>query len=235
MIPKIIHYCWFGGNEKSKLIKKCIASWKKYCPDYEIIEWNENNFDVNQCEYTKFAASHNLYAYLSDYVRLKAVYEYGGIYLDTDVELIKSLDKLLDNEAFIGFETPDYVTTGLGFGGEKHSKAVGMMLSEYDDMNPDVFKEKYEKQGHLTGSPTMNTNALLPLGLKRNGESQSLQGCQVYSSDYFCPFDDYSGILTCTENTYSIHWYGKSPHGKYAYYRSKLSRIYHRILMRIKR
>ena len=235
MIPKIIHFCWFGGKEKPRLVKKCIASWKKFCPDYEIIEWNEKNFDVNQCEYTRFTASHNLYAFLSDYARLKVVYEYGGIYLDTDVELIKSLDGLLDNEAFIGFETDKFITTGLGFGGEKHSRAVGLMLQEYEDMDPEEFKKKYETKGHLTGSPTMNTNALLKLGLERGGKCQTLDGCQVFSAEYFCPFDDYSGVLNCTENTYSIHWYGKSAHGKYAAFRSKFSRIYHRILTRLKK
>ena len=117
MIPKTIHYCWFGRGELSTKAKKCIQSWKKYCPDYEIIEWNEDNFDVNQNEYTKKVYAEKKFAFLSDYARLKIVYEQGGIYLDLDVEIIKPFCDLLDNKAFFGFENNEYVASGLGFGG----------------------------------------------------------------------------------------------------------------------
>lgn len=100
MIPKKIHYCWFGRGDKPKLAKRCIASWKKYCPDYEIIEWNEDNFDINTNEYTKWCYENKNYAFLSDYVRLLVVYRHGGIYFDTDVELIRNPDFLLENQAF---------------------------------------------------------------------------------------------------------------------------------------
>ena len=113
MIPKVIHYCWFGHGEKPELARKCIASWKKFCPDYEIIEWNEGNFDVKQNGYTQMCYEEKKYAFLSDYVRLLVVAEYGGIYFDTDVELLKSLDQLLDHEAFFGFETPEYMEPGI--------------------------------------------------------------------------------------------------------------------------
>ena len=109
MIPKKIHYCWFGRGEKPKLAKKCIESWKKYCPDYEIVEWNEDNFDINQNEYTKYCYNNKKFAFLSDYARLMVVYKEGGIYFDTDVEVVRSFDDLLNNKAFVGFETDEYV------------------------------------------------------------------------------------------------------------------------------
>lgn len=232
MIPKVIHYCWFGNNKKPKLVEKCIASWRKYCPDYEIVEWNEDTFDVTSHEYTKFTRAHNMYAYLSDYVRLKVVYEHGGIYLDTDVEIIKPLDDLLKNSAFLGFESEEYVNTGIGFGAEKGNKIIKAMLSQYDEMSEDEYKGKYERVGYLTGSPTMNTNALLKYGLIRNNQTQNLGDAVIYSSDYFCPMDDLTGIITKTENTYSIHWYGKSAQGKAAYVKSFFSRLAHRIVKR---
>ncbi len=100
MIPRKIHYCWFGRGEKPRLAQKCIASWKKYCPDYEIIEWNEDNFDVNRNAYTQMCYKEKKYAFLTDYLRLLIVEEHGGIYFDTDVEAVRSFDELLDNPAF---------------------------------------------------------------------------------------------------------------------------------------
>ena len=149
MIPKKIHYCWFGRGELSAKAQKCIKSWKKYCPDYEIIEWNEGNFDVNQNAYTKKVYNEMKFAFLSDYARLKIVYEQGGIYLDLDVEIIKPFDDLLDNKAFFGFENNDYVASGLGFGGEKGSTAVKSMLDEYDQLL-DGTKD-------VIGCPALNT------------------------------------------------------------------------------
>ena len=129
MIPKKIHYCWFGGAEKPKLAQKCIASWKKLCPDYEFIEWNENSFDVDQYAYTKYCYGAKKWAFLSDFVRLIAVYENGGIYFDTDVELVKQPDDLLNYEAFFGFENDDFVATGLGFGAERPVVAASSFQS----------------------------------------------------------------------------------------------------------
>ena len=136
MIPKTIHYCWFGGKEKPKLAQKCIRSWKKYCPDYKIIEWNENNFDVHQNDYTSFLYENKKYAFLSDYVRLKVVFDQGGVYFDTDVEVIKSIDNFLKYEAFYGFENDQYVASGLGFGAEKGHITLAKMLEIYDNTQP---------------------------------------------------------------------------------------------------
>lgn len=140
MIPKKIHYCWFGRGEKPKLAQKCIASWKKYCPDYEIIEWNENNFDVNMNGYTKWCYENKKYAFLSDYVRLLAVYKNGGLYFDTDVELIRNTDFLLNDQAFFGFETDGTevsnpknadINSGLAYGSVASGLALKRMLDEY--------------------------------------------------------------------------------------------------------
>lgn len=118
MIPKKIHYCWFGGNSLSSEVRKCIASWRRFCPDYEIIEWNEKNFDVDCIRYTADAYRDRRWAYVTDYARLKIVYEQGGIYLDTDVELLRPLDPLLENKVYFGMQRAGEVATGLGFGAE---------------------------------------------------------------------------------------------------------------------
>lgn len=120
-IPKVLHYCWFGGAPKPKNIQNCIRSWKKYCPDYKIIEWNEQNFDVSQSLYTRQAYDARRWAFVADYARLKILYEQGGIYMDTDVELLRPLDDLLAYPAFFGFQHNNEVATGLGFGAEARS------------------------------------------------------------------------------------------------------------------
>ena len=221
MIPKKIHYCWFGKGEKPKLAKKCIESWKKYCPDYEIIEWNETNFDINLNAYTKMCYEQKKWAFLSDYVRLIIVYQYGGIYFDTDVEVIKKIDDLLVHEAFFGFENNAYVNTGEGFGALPGNRMLFQMLQEYSmllDGNQDVI-----------GCPILNTNALLKFGLEQNGKTQRLENAMIYSSDYFNPYDDSTGVINKTDKTYSIHWYGKSWMSKSTILRSKLLKPIRRI------
>lgn len=230
MIPKKIHYCWFGKNKKSKLAEKCIASWKKYCPDYEIIEWNEDNFDVNLNDYTKFTSSNNLYAYLSDYVRLWAVEKHGGIYFDTDVELVKSPEELRQYEAYFGFESDEFVNTGIGFGAVAHHESVKAMLEGYEKRTTADLEESYKNSPFLTGSPEMNTVPLEKFGLKKNGEKQLLHGTVILPTEYLCPFNDLTGELNKTKNTVSIHWYSKSAVGNTAKIKSKFTRVLHRIL-----
>ena len=231
MIPKTIHYCWFGNGKKSKLAEKCISSWKKHCPDYEIVEWNEKNFDVNMNDYTSSTYAKKMYAYLSDDVRLWAVYNFGGLYFDTDVELIASPNSLLKYNAFIGFEDDLYVNTGIGFGGEKGNHCIRTMLSKYEGRTTDYLNKEFTDYHCLTGSPKMNTYALTELGLKQTGERQTLDGgIEVFPKDCFCPFDDVTGLLHLTNNTVSIHWFSKSAQGRFAYYKSKLSRFVHRII-----
>lgn len=222
MIPKKIHYCWFGRGEKPKKAEKCLASWKKYCPDYEIIEWNEDNFDINQNPYTKMAYETKKFAFLSDYARLLIIYNEGGLYFDVDVEIIKPIDDLLENQAFFGFETDEYVNTGVGFGAEKHSQIVKMMLDEYDDL--------LDGKNGTVGCPILNTRALIKAGLVANGKKQNINGIQVYPSDYFNPYDDPTGRLNKTENTYSIHWFAKSWMSRKNIIRSILTKPIHRLL-----
>ena len=221
MIPKKIHYCWFGGNELSSKAKKCINSWKKYCPEYEIIEWSEDNFDVNQNAYTQYTFKNQKYAFLSDYVRLLVLYQEGGIYFDVDVELVRSIDELRENPAYFGFETNQYINTGLGFGSEAGNKALGQMLAEYDEL--------LDGKHGVIGCPTLNTQALVKCGLVLNGEMQRLQDAVIYPEEYFNPYDDATGRLNITENTYSIHWYFKSAHNRATIIRSKLMRPVHRL------
>ena len=154
MIPKVIHYCWFGGKELPKLAQKCIKSWEKNCPDYEIKRWDESNFDINLCPlYVRQAYENKKWAFVTDYVRLKIIYDNGGIYLDTDVEVRKSLDKFLEYNAFFGFENGKNVNTGSGFGAEKHSSIVERIMEQYKDISFIMAYCSYD----LTACPTLNT------------------------------------------------------------------------------
>lgn len=221
MIPKKIHYCWFGGNPLPKVAERCISSWKKYCSDYEIIEWNESNFDVNINEYTKMCYAEKKYAFLSDYVRLLVVLEAGGIYFDTDVEVIRSFDDLLDCEAFFGFETDEYIASGLGFGAIAHHPLVDKMIHQYDQL--------LDGMHGTIGCPILNTIPLSEMGFHLNGKSQSIDNVCVYSIDYFNPLDNATGIVNKTKNTYSIHWYSMLWLSKKMRVRSKITRVFHRV------
>ena len=221
MIPKKIHYCWFGRGEKPKLAQKCIASWKQYCPDYEIIEWNEDNFDVFQNGYTKYCYENQKWAFLSDYARLVIVYEQGGIYFDTDVEVIRSFDPLLSKKAFFGFENNQHVASGLGFGAEPGNQVVAAMLKKYEPL--------LDGEHGTIGCPILNTEALVDIGLELNGEMQNLEDVIIYPADYFNPYDDPTGRLNKTSNTYSIHWYAKTWMSNRSRIRSHLTKPLHRM------
>ena len=228
MIPKKIHYCWFGRGEKPKKAQKCIASWKKYCPDYEIIEWNEDNFDIIQYPYAAYCLENKKYAFLSDFVRLVVINEHGGLYFDTDVELIRSPDGLLQYDAFYGFENAEFVNTGEGFGAEKGHLTVRKMLELYLALEPD------ESGAYpIIGCPRLNTEALLSFGLERNGKEQTIGGAKILSADFFNPYDDPTGKLNLTKNTVSIHWYSKSWMSKKTVVRSVLTKPLHRIQERL--
>ena len=221
MIPKKIHYCWFGRNPKPKLAEKCIASWRRYCPDYEIIEWNEDNFDVNRNGYTRMCISQKKYAFLSDYVRLLVVAEQGGVYFDTDVELIKPIDELLENQAFYCFETPEYVASGLGFGSVAQGETIKAMLAEYDDL--------LDGRSGVVGCPRLNTSALTKLGLRQDGTTQQVADALVLSSDYMNPFDPATGVTRKTKNTVSVHWYSAACLSPWRRLRTRMMRPLHRI------
>lgn len=134
-IPKVIHYCWFGHNEKPEIVLKCMESWKKFCPDWEIIEWNEDNIDVNFCSYSARAYKQKRWGYVPDPIRMKIIYEHGGVYLDTDVELVNSLDELLDYSAWFGYGTDTQINTGSGFGAEKGNPLIKSVLEHYVNLD----------------------------------------------------------------------------------------------------
>lgn len=179
------------------MTQKCIASWHKYCPDYEIIEWNEDNFDVNMNGYTKICYEEKKYAFLSDYARLLIVAQNGGLYFDTDVELIKSPDELLNNDAFFGYETPEFVAMGLGFGSVAHGTAVEAMLAEYDPF--------LDGTNGTEGCPRLNTKALVKLGFVPDGMKQNIEGTVIYPSSFLNPLDSATRRLEKTDETVSIH------------------------------
>ena len=224
MIPKKIHYCWFGRGDKPKLAQKCIASWKKYCPDYEIIEWNEDNFDLDYNAYTRYCYDNKKWAFLSDFVRLVVVAEHGGIYFDTDVELLKCPGLLLRYEAFYGFENDRNIATGLGFGAEAGHPTILAMKAKYGEVLPDD-----DGAFSMIVCPVLNTAALMPFGLRLDGTRQNVAGAEILPEDWLNPYDDPTGQLKKTNNTISIHWYNKSWMSKKMILRSKLTKPFHRL------
>ena len=169
MIPKVIHYCWFGNNPKNKDVEKCMASWKKFCPDYEIIEWNESNFDINCIPFVKQAYDAKKWAFVTDYARLKIIYENGGIYLDTDVELLKPLDDLLKLDAYVGLQSAEYINTGLGFGAEKENEMIYEMMIDYNSRH--FLAENCE----TIACPILNTKILVKHGYEFSNKMQESQ------------------------------------------------------------
>lgn len=206
MIPKIIHYCWFGGKPLPQLTEKCISSWKKYCPDYEIKRWDESNFDINMFSYTKEAYQAKKYAFVSDAVRLFAISKFGGIYMDTDVEVIKSLDRFLIHPAFSGFESETKVPTGI-MASEKDGVWATRELAHYTNRH---FL-KNDGTWDLTTNVEIISGNLLETGFQFNNTYQEHQGIIVmYPKEYFCPKDLSTGKTIITANTYTIHHFDGS-------------------------
>lgn len=211
IIPKKIHYCWFGKKEIPDQNKIWMESWRKFCPDYEIIEWNEDNFDITKNMYIRQAYEKQKWAFVSDYVRLDVVEQYGGIYFDTDVELLKNIDDFLKNAAFCGFEQKRYVAFGLGYGAIEHHEIVRKMRDDYEErcfVLPDgSLNEKTCTQ--------YQTEFLLECGLKPNGEYQILNGITVYPELVLCGMSPHSfRVAECLDNTYAIHHYSATWHGQ---------------------
>ena len=206
-IPKKIHYCWFGKNPLPEYAKKCIASWKKFCPDYEIIEWNETNYNINKNQYMKEAYDAKKWGFVPDYARLDIIYEHGGIYLDTDVELVKPIESLLKHRLYMGVERPGIVALGLGFGAEKGHPLIYELRQQYETKSFILSQGKLD----LTPAPTHQSIFLKKYGLNENDDLQELiHGCYIYPKEYFNPYNFDTGIIKCTENTFSIHHYAAS-------------------------
>lgn len=182
-IPKIIHYVWVGGNEKSEDIKRCMKTWEKHLKDYEIIEWNENNFDINSNKFVKQAYEAKKWAYVSDYIRAYAIYNYGGIYLDTDVLVIDDLTSLLDNRAFVGYENPEYPFTAV-FGAEKGHPFIKDMLDYYDEIS---FKFDKSNQYENVNTKTVSDILIQDYGCQIGNREQILrEGIKVYKDTILC-------------------------------------------------
>lgn len=208
MIPKVIHYCWFGGKPKPKSAENCISSWKRFCQNYEIIEWNETNVKIEDMPlYVRQAYEAKKWAFVTDYVRLYIVHKYGGIYFDTDVEVIKPFDNLLHNTAFFGFEDDKYINTGHGFGAQAGVSILNEMMSDYYDI-PFILSDcSFDS----TPCPKRNTKAFLRCGLIQDGKRQTVnEGISVLPSEYFAPKNWKTGQIDLTENTYSIHHFDAS-------------------------
>lgn len=211
-IPKIIHYCWFGKGEKPELAKKCIESWKKYCSDYEIKEWNEDKFDINSNEYVRQAYEAKKFAFVADYVRLYVLCQEGGIYLDTDVEIIKPIDKFLENKAFAGFESRHALLTGV-IAAEKNNPWIQDLFSMYKDLK---FIDEQGKMDLTTNVVRITELSEKEYGLNLESSHQTLKNgiVTIYPYDYFCAKDYDTDKICITENTHTIHHFSASWHGE---------------------
>lgn len=214
MIPKKIHYCWFGGQPLSEMAQRCIESWKKYLPEYEIICWNENNFDVNRCDYTREAYQYKKWAFVSDYARFVILYKYGGIYFDTDVEVIQAMNDLIEKGSFMGCEQ------NASSMGNFPVVAPGLGLAASPGL--DIYKEiieDYEKSHFIDNNGVLNmqdtvvtrvTRILVKHGLHISEKVQKIDDIYIYPKEYFSPKDVLTQELVITENTRSIHHYDAS-------------------------
>lgn len=230
-IPKIIHYCWFGSDELSELNKKCILSWKKFLPGFDIKEWNESNYDFNSCKYTKEAYEKKKWAFVSDYARFDILYNHGGLYFDTDVELIKPIDDIIAKGPFMGLEFGKFVQENYDSSILKHDKyndvnritlelgfsiAPGLGLGVYKNHN--IYKkiiDEYKKRSFTNEFGRNNiltvcdfiTEILVREGIKNIDGIGNVCDIGIYPADYFCPKDPDSELISISNNTRAIHHY----------------------------
>lgn len=204
-IPKIIHYCWFGPKEIPEMEQKCIASWKRVLPDYQIMFWNEQNFDIDSVSYVKEAYEKKKYAFVSDYVRMYALYNFGGIYFDTDVEVLKPLDDFLNNVAFIGFENRTMIGTGI-IGAEKSAQLFKRMLNYYNS------HDFVDENGNIdtTTNVQIISNLLKEHAFDPHNIEQSLPEIHIYERDVFCPKKMDDGTFAVTDRSVTIHRFSGS-------------------------
>lgn len=220
MIPKVIHYCWFGRNPLPESAQNYIKTWEKYCPGYKIIEWNEDNFDVNQIVYTHEAYDFKKWAFITDYVRLYVLYHHGGIYMDTDVEVIKPLTPFLNNRGFSGFELPDKVPTGI-MACEAGHPLIKQLLDSYQNKRfllPDGSLD-------ITTNVELITDTCLNHGLILNNKLQTISDFTFYPTEFFCPKNNRTLELSVTKNTYTIHHFSGSWLPESNKYHEKIKKI----------
>lgn len=210
MIPKIIHYCWFGHNPLPESALKCIKSWKKYCPDYEIKQWDESNFDIDSCNYTRESYSAKKWAFVSDYARMWILYNYGGLYFDTDVELIADISDIVEKGPFMGSEPQAngkcMIAAGLGLGVEKGHPFYKKVLEHYENVHF-IYEDGYFDETTII---TRVTSLAVTYGYKCVNDIESFLDITVYPPEYFCPLNMNTGIMNITDKTKSIHWYSAS-------------------------
>ena len=241
MIPKIIHYCWFGRNDMPKLARKCIKSWRKYLPDYEIKEWNEDNFDVFMIPYVKEAYEAKKYAFVSDYARFWILYKYGGLYFDTDVEIIRPMNHIIERGAFMGCEGEASGATG---GMPPVAPGLGLGCNPGLGLYKEIM-DFYETIHFVNKDGTLNvhtvveytTNILLKHGLKDTNEIQLCADIFIYPKDYFCPLSWQGHEMQMTNNTVTIHhfagswlpWDGRLLK-RFSWLEERFPRIYHHLV-----
>lgn len=205
-IPKIIHYCWFGGKEKPDDVKRCIESWKKFLPDYKLMEWNEKNFDIDKLKYTRDAYSAKKYAFVSDVARIEALYQYGGIYMDTDVEVLKTFNPLLDAKCILGMEEKEYVATSfMAF--EKGHSLIKEFLELYQ------YLDFFDQNGEIISGTNVEklTKMLKNKGFIQDNRYQKLEdGIEIYPKEFFSPYDYINCYYDITENSYCVHHFAVS-------------------------
>lgn len=200
-IDKVIHYCWFGKAEIPEHLQRCINSWKQYCPDYKLVRWDESNYDISKNKYMKDAYDAKKWGFVPDFARLDIIYNYGGFYLDTDVELIKSLDCLRGNEMYCGFENNHFIALGLGFGAVKGHRLIKKMMDMYNTLK---FETRY---GLPVVSPVYQTEALLGENVQMNNTFQQMDDFTVYPSEVMAPIGSLGIGSGITQKTVSIHHY----------------------------
>lgn len=235
-IPKKIHYCWFGGNPLPEFAKKCIESWRKFLPDYEIIEWNEQNYDIHKIPYISQAYDNKKYAFVSDFVRYDVLYEHGGLYFDTDVELIKSPESIIQRGAFAGVEFPGKVNAGLGLASPAQSPIYKEILDSY------LSSKFINEDGSLNLYTVVDrvSEIYKRYGFTNEDKIQFIADTYIYPVEYFCPKNVQTGILNITDNTYSIHhydaswiepWQKKVQEKKYIIYKKYGNNLFSKILV----
>ena len=216
-IPKIIHYCWFGHREKPALAKKCIDSWRRFFPGWEIREWNEDNFDVNEIAYAREAYAAKKYAFVSDYARFKILYEHGGVYFDTDVEVLRPMDAILERGAFMGLERD--VSVGMSDVGNSVNPGLGLAcapgLGLYEDILNVYRALHFEISPGIYNFKTVvqyTSEILLRRGLVVKSGIMKIDDVFIYPSEYFSPKSWETGEIRLTANTYTIHHFAASWH-----------------------
>lgn len=230
MIPKTIHYCWFGGKPLPKTAVKCIDSWKRFFPDYDIKQWDESNYDVKKIPYIAEAYDAGKYAFVSDFARFDILYQHGGVYFDTDVEVIKSFKDILEHGPFMGCEIDGgelgiQVAPGLGIAANHGERIYKEIIDKY------IADRFYNEDGTMNTEAVVKktTKVLIEHGLKNISEVQEVSGITIYPREFFNPLQDSTGVLHITDNTRSIHWYAKSWMSSKSRIRSKLTRPFHRL------